>query len=293
MSLVWGLTWLPAKIASETVPPILLAALRFIAAGLCFGIFAVATRMPLTVQRPGRVLVASLLITTGCYGAVFWGVARAPTGLSGLVNFALMPLFVIGIGALHGVEPITRRRLGSVALGAVGLVLLFSTRTGAAAGGADDASVIAGLSAVVVGTASYAWGAVLSRPLVHAMPPVALAFWETLLGGLALLPISFLVEGYDRSSFAALSEPRAYLSLAFLVGAGSLVGFSIYLWLVREWGTFRAGLYAFVSPAVAVAVGVAWGGEAFGWPEAFGMAVMLGATALVITERPSKDLSAS
>ena len=84
MSLVWGLTWLPLKLASEAVPPILLAAVRFILAGLCFGAFALATRLPLSAPQPGRVLWASLLITTGCYAPLFWGVARAPSGLSAI-----------------------------------------------------------------------------------------------------------------------------------------------------------------------------------------------------------------
>ena len=64
---------------------------------------------------------------------------------------------------------------------------------------------------------------------------------------------------------------------------GSLGAFSIYLWLVRDWGAFRAGLYAFVSPVVAVAVGVAVAQEPFGWPEACGMVLMLAATTLAIT----------
>lgn len=280
MSLVWGLTWLPMKLAAEAVPPILLAAVRFILAGFCFGAFALATRLPLAAPQPGRVLWASLLITTGCYGALFWGVAQAPSGLSAVVNLALMPVFSILIAALYGQERITTRRLASVALGVAGLVLLFSARLG----GGGGTGVVLGLAAVIVGTASYAWGAVVSRPLMGAMPPVALAFWETLLGGIALLPISFLVEGFDPAHFVAFAEPKALFGLAFLVGGGSLVAFSTYLWLVREWGAFRAGLYSFVSPAIAVAVGIVWAGEAFGWPEALGMAVMLGATALVVLE---------
>ena len=73
------------------------------------------------------------------------------------------------------------------------------------------------------------------------------------------------------------------MGLIILVLGGSLGGFSIYLWLVRDWGAFRAGLYSFVSPVVAVSVGVAFANEAFGWPEAIGMAVMLSATALALT----------
>jgi drug/metabolite transporter (DMT)-like permease len=279
MALIWGLTWLPMKIASEAVPPIFLAMMRFLLAGLCYLAFILVKGLPLKMVQPWRVIVASLLITTGCYSLLFWGVARAPTGLSSIVNLSLMPIFLILIGALYGQERITPRRLGAIALGVLGLVMLFSGRTGTAQDGA-----LFGLAAVALATLSYAWGGVVSRPLMQRMHPITLAFWETSIGALGLIPVSLLVEGYDPAYFAGLTDGRAILGLIILVLGGSLGGFSIYLWLVRDWGAFRAGLYSFVSPVVAVAVGVAFANEAFGWPEAIGMAVMLSATALALTE---------
>jgi drug/metabolite transporter (DMT)-like permease len=253
--------------------------MRFLLAGLCYLAFILVKGLPLKMVQPWRVIVASLLITTGCYSLLFWGVARAPTGLSSIVNLSLMPIFLILIGALYGQERITPRRLGAIALGVLGLVMLFSGRTGTAQDGA-----LLGLAAVALATLSYAWGGVVSRPLMQRMHPITLAFWETGIGALGLIPVSLLVEGYDPAYFAGLTDGRAILGLIILVLGGSLGGFSIYLWLVRDWGAFRAGLYSFVSPVVAVAVGVAFANEAFGWPEAIGMAVMLSATALALTE---------
>jgi len=287
MALIWGLTWLPMKIASEAVPPIFLAMMRFLLAGLCYFAFILVKGLPLKMVQPGRVIVASLLITTGCYSLLFWGVARAPTGLSSIVNLSLMPIFLILVGALYGQERITPRRLGAIALGVLGLVMLFSGRTGTAQDGA-----LLGLAAVALATLSYAWGGVVSRPLMQTMHPITLAFWETSIGALGLIPVSLLVEGYDPAYFAGLTDGRAIMGLTILVLGGSLGGFSIYLWLVRDWGAFRAGLYSFVSPVVAVAVGVAFANEAFGWPEAIGMAVMLSATALALTEGKRAAVSA-
>jgi drug/metabolite transporter (DMT)-like permease len=115
------------------------------------------------------------------------------------------------------------------------------------------------------------------------MHPLSLAFWETTIGVIGLIPASLLIEGYDPGRFVALADGRALLGLSVLVLGGSLGAFSIYLWLVRDWGAFRAGLYAFVSPVVAVAVGVAVAQEPFGWPEACGMILMLAATTLATT----------
>ncbi|WP_043358998.1 DMT family transporter [Belnapia sp. F-4-1] len=284
MALIWGLTWLPMKMASEAVPPIFLATVRFFMAGILFFVFIKIRGLPLRTPVFGRVIVASLLITTGCYGLLFWGVAYAPSGLSAIVNLALMPIFLALIGFVYRQEHITGRRACAIGLGAVGLVLLFSSRTGAAQ---NSASAAFGLAAVALGTASYAWGSIVSRPLMQSMPPIVLAFWETTIGAVGLLPVSLLVEGYDPDRFAALADERALIGLGVLVLGGSLGAFSIYLWLVREWGAFRAGLYAFVSPVIAVAVGVVFAHEPFGWTEAAGMGIMLAATALSLASPKS------
>ncbi|RDI60992.1 DMT family transporter [Microvirga subterranea] len=281
MALIWGVTWLPMKLASEVVPPIFLAATRFLLAASCFLPILLARGLPLRSAMFGRIVVASLLITTGCYGFLFWGVAVAPSGLSATVNLALMPIFLVVIGALYGQERITARRIGAIALGVAGLVLLFSGRNGAVQGGAMAAL---GLGAVAVGTVSYAWGSVISRPLTKAMPPMVLAFWQSLIGGLGLVPVSLALEGYDPARFAALADGRAILGLSVLVIGGSLFAFSIFLWLVRDWGAFRAGLYSFVSPIIAVVIGVVYAQEPFGWAETVGMGVMLAATALTLAE---------
>jgi drug/metabolite transporter (DMT)-like permease len=290
MALIWGLTWLPMKVASEVVPPIFLAAMRFLLAGPCFLAVAMAQGLSLRSGQFGRIVAASLLITTGCYGFLFWGVARAPSGLSAIVNLSLMPIFLVIIGALYGQERITMRRVGAIGLGILGLVLLFSGRSSATQSGLMP---IVGLVAVAIGTVSYAWGSVISRPLTLSMPPLVLAFWQSLIGGMALVPVSLFIEGYDPAHFAGLSDARAIFGLSILVLGGSLIAFWIYLGLVRDWGAFRAGLYAFVSPIIAVTVGVVYADEPFGWAEGLGMGIMLAATALSLSEKKIMEPAAS
>ncbi len=290
MALIWGLTWLPMKVASEAVPPIFLAAVRFLLVAPCFLAIALAQGLSLNSSQFGRIVAASLLITTGCYSFLFWGVARAPSGLSAIVNLSLMPIFLVVIGALYGQERITIRRAVAIGLGILGLVLLFSGRTGAVQNGTTP---VFGLIAVAIGTISYAWGSVISRPLTLSMPPLVLAFWQSLIGGIALAPVSLVIEGYDPAHFGGLSDARAVFGLGVLVLGGSLIAFWIYLWLVRDWGAFRAGLYAFVSPIIAVAVGVVYAGEPFGVAEGLGMGIMLAATALSLSEKKSATTASS
>ena len=195
----------------------------------------------------------------------------------------------MGIGALHGEERISLKRVCAVGLGAVGLAVLFATGDPAAEGQtALGREAALGLGAVAVATLSYVWGAIVSKPIVRTGAPVALAFWQTTIGGVALLGVSLALEHPDGSAIMNLAHGPPLAGLAFLVLFGSLVGFSIYLWLLREWGAFRTSLYAFVSPAVAVTVGVVWAGEHFGRHEAIGMAILLGAAALSVEPRRAR-----
>lgn len=286
MALIWGVGWLPTKLAIGVVPPIFFACTRFTLAALGFLILARLSRLRLRPGRPGRLLAASLLVTTGTYALVFWGVARAPSGLAAVVNLGLMPIFLMMVGALHGQERVTPRRVAAIALGLAGLGLLFSGRIGGeGAAGGEGVEAALGLAAVALGTLSYAWGTVVSRPLAQGMPPLVLAFWESGLGALGLIPVSLAVEGWDPARLAALGDPRALGGIAMNVGGGSLIAFPIFLMLLRDWGPFRAGLYAFVSPVVAVLVGFALAGERVDWLEGAGMAVTLAATALAL-KRP-------
>lgn len=279
MAVVWGLTWLAAKSATAAAPPVFVAALRLILAAVLFAGWCLVARLPFAVRRPRRLLASALLINTGCYSFLFWGVAHAPTGLAAILNLSLIPFLSITIGAAYREEVITPRRVAAMALGILGLVLLFSTRSH---GGGEGGRVAEGLGAVVIGTFSYAWGAIVSKPLVRATSPIVLAFWQTLIGGVAMLLVSVALEGFSPSELGHLAQGRALAGFSFLVLGGSLVGFSVYLWLLREWGAFRAGLYAFVSPVIAVAIGVLYAGEPFGAAEAAGMATMLAAAGLAI-----------
>lgn len=281
MAFIWGIGWLPTKLALEVVPPIFFACTRFTLAALGFLTMAKLRGLSLGIARPGRVLAASFLITTACYAFVFWGLAQAPSGLAAVVNLGLMPIFLIGVGAAYGQERITPRRLVAIGLGLAGLALLFSGRLGS---GPDAGRAALGLASVATGTLAYAWGSVISRPLMQTTPPLVLAFWESGLGTLGLIPVSLLAEGWDPGRFAALGDPRALGGIAMMVGGGSLIAFPIFLMLLRDWGAFRAGLYAFVSPVVAVLVGLVFAGEHVDAAEGLGMAVTLAATALALGE---------
>lgn len=288
MCLVWGLTWLPVKVGASHVPPVFLAAVRFSLAGVLMLLWAGRDLPKVPAGAWPRLIVTALLLNTANYSLLFWGTAYAPTGLAAIVNFATIPIFtLLASRAIEG-ERIDARKLAAIGLGTVGLGFLFATRAlgGLSAVHGDPLEAV-GLAAVAFGTLFYCTGAVLSRPIAGTMPTLTLAGWQTLIGGVGLSAVSALVEPVGRADFAALVRSPVLPAVVFLIIGGSLMGFTIYMRLLRDWGAFRAGLYAFISPAIAVGVGVIVLSEPFGVSEAVGALLMFGAAAIAL-KRPER-----
>lgn len=280
MSLIWGLTWAAIKVGLTDIPPLMLAAARYL---LTAALLVVAVRGASNAFADGRAMrtiTSALLVNAGTYGLLFWGMQHVPSGLSGLVNLALVPLMLFALAAATGEERPSWRHAVALAIGCAGLVALFWTRLGE--GGSGNGL---GLAAIVVATACYCVGSVMARPLVGPVKPLALTLVQATIGGAALLALSVAFEPVSYETFDRLLTPAALGSLFFLSIMGTIVAYTMYLVLLREWGTVRAGLYAFVSPIVALAVGALLFGERIGWAEVGGAVLLLVAAAVALFRR--------
>ena len=277
MSLIWGLTWAAIRIGLTDLPPLLLAAARYLLAAAILLMFVRGLAAAFVEGRAWRTLVSALLVNTGTYGLLFWGMQHVPSGLSGLVNLALIPIFLFGLAVLTGEERPTWRHALALAIGSAGLVGLFWTRLGAGGGSSGI-----GLAAIVVATAAYCVGSVVARPLIGPVAPLAFTTVQAVIGGTALLALSVAFEPISPAMLGALATPSALGSLAFLSVLGTICAYTIYLVLLREWGTVRAGLYAFVSPIVALATGAALFDEVIGGAEIAGAVLLLMAAGIAL-----------
>jgi drug/metabolite transporter (DMT)-like permease len=279
MCVIWGFTWIAIKTGVAQVPPFFFAGARLLAAGGLLLVLSRARGKRLSwVGRHARVIWAAFLVNTVTYGLVFWGMQYVPSGLSAVVNLALIPLGLFSIGLLAREETFSYRKLVAILLGVTGLTTLFIPKLTLE----QEAPALLGMVALVAGTLAYCWGSVLSRPLLRELDAMSLSGSLMLIGGLGLVLMSGFFEPMGRDVFAHFFTWPVLASWAFLVFGGSVVAFTIYLSLLRDWGPSRAGLYAFVSPIVAVALGVALFGEPFGAYELTGSAVMLFAAGLAM-----------
>lgn len=282
MCVIWGLTWLATKAGIAVVPPLLFVGTRFVVAGGVMVAFCLARGAALPGPRAGllRLVAVTLLMVVATYGLLFWGMLYVPSGLSAVLDLAIMPMALLVIGALLGEESLNSRRIVAIGVGTLGLLLLFGPKAVGAATGA--ASELVGSAAILASSVTYSWGSILARPLLRQFQPEALAGTTMAAGGVALVLLAVALEPGATTALLGAWGYQAWLGWLFLVLFGSLAAYTIYLRLLRDWGPVRAGSYAFISPLIAVLVGIAVLDEEVTALDVLGMLTMLAGARLCV-----------
>lgn len=280
---IWGATWIAIKTGVEHVPPLFFGATRLITAGLLILLWRRLRGESISVAGPDRprLVVVGVLIAGLTYAFLFWGMQFVDSGLAAVVNMSLMPIALYAFGILQGSERLNALHCGALIIGLLGLVALFRP----ALPGSGGEMEIIGLAAVVLGSLAYCWGSVLNRGLLRRYDPFLLSGYATLIGGVFLLPLSMLLEPVTFETFMAYTRADVLAGWLFLIFGGSLIALTLFFRLLHAWGPARAGLYGFLSPVIAVLIGILLFGEEFDLVDAIGSALLLG-SALAILRRP-------
>jgi len=272
---VWGSTFLAQRVALAAFAPLRMTGIRFFAAGaLLYGIVRMrGERAPTPRALGAAAVVAVPLFLVGMGGAAV-ALERTPSGAVALV-WGSVPLWTAILDGLWG-NRLRRAEIAGLAFGlfGVGLVALRGSLR-------SDPGPAALLAAAAL---CYALGLALTRRWPLAAGGMAMAT-SMLIGGLMLLGASVL-----RGEAALMVTRPAIVALAYLVGPGSLLGWSALGWLLRNARTSLAMSYAYVNPVVALLLGAAFGGERFGAADVVALGLVLlavGSVALAERSVPS------
>ena len=280
--LVWGSTYLAIKIGVHDLPPLTMAGLRYVTAGLVLypiAIRAGAARTRAT-DRPGRrqwlssAVVGFLLLVFG-NGSLSIGEQTLDSGFAAVL-VATVPLWMVVFAWPIRRERPTKAGVGGLWIGLVGVAAL----TGAGSGSPHLAEV-----ALVLG-ASCAWG--LGSVLAHrlALPRRALvaAALEMIAGG-ALLLVAATVRGEYAEMRWSHVPVDGWLALLYLIGPGSLLAFTAYGYALSRLPLSTVSTYAYVNPVVAVLLGVVVLGEDLSVNQVLGTALIVASVVLTLHRR--------
>jgi len=145
-----------------------------------------------------------------------------------------------------------------------------------------------GACALIVAAISWSVAASLSRKLALPAAKVMSSGAQMLAGGV-LLTVTAMLLGEFRGFHAQAVSRETWLALAYLIVAGSIVGFTAYVWLIHHESPTRVGTYAYVNLVVAVLVGYFLGGEGIGPRTIVGTLLVL-ASVVVITTTPKNKV---
>ncbi len=249
---VWGSTYLGMKLAIDTMPPFVMGFLRFVPAGVLLA-GAILVRERRSIRRPtpaelrDAAIVGTLLLLGGT-GLVAWGEQTVQTGIAALM-IGLVPAWLAVLGrALFG-ERMSGLAATGIVVGLVGVAVLAWPVGGV--GQLDPAGMLALAVAPVfwsLGTIYAARRAVLPRPALFASGV------EMIAGGVACLLVALLTGEMGTFDPGAVSV-TSWFGVGYLVVVGSLIGYTIYAWLLTAAPLPRVSTYAYVNPVVAVILG--------------------------------------
>ena len=255
---IWGSTYLAIRFAIETIPPFLMAGTRFVIAG---GVMYVVARIA-GAPRPSwlhwrSALVVGALLLLGGNGGVVWAEQHVASGVTAML-VASEPLWVVLIDWARpgGKRPTHGEAIGLIT-GFVGVVWLVNpvSAVGRGAGGELIGSLV-----VVIAALSWALGSVVSRNASHVQSPFLDTAMKMFAGGCCLVLAGTLRGDWGVFELAAVST-RSLWAYLYLIGAGSLIGFTSYIWLLRHTSLAKASTYAYVNPVVAIVLGWVLAGE--------------------------------
>jgi drug/metabolite transporter (DMT)-like permease len=283
---VWGSTFLAIRVGVQEVPPFLLAAMRFFTAGLIlYGWMRfTGTPSPTIRQWKGAVFLGTLIFLID-YGCLFWAEQRVPSGIAAVV-LATIPVFITLLEIIFLRTQRLTLRLGlALIVGTCGVAVLVNHSFSF-----NEVPVNrAGALALLVAAFTWSIATILTRrlPLPASKPMSAAA--QMLAGGIQLFILAALTGEFARFRVQGVST-KAWFALIYLIIAGSIVGFTAYIWLLHYESPTKVGTYAYVNPVVAVLVGYFFGGEAVGPRTLVGtLLVLVSVIAITTTPKNTKD----
>ncbi|MFD0669883.1 DMT family transporter [Cohnella sp. GCM10027633] len=255
MCMIFGTTFLAIKIGIEAgLPPFLTAGLRFTAAGLVLlGWMLLKGKVRLSLLLRKELVFIGLGSTFMTFAALYWAEQHVDSGIAAILS-ATGPMIILGLQALvtKQAQGFGRSAYVGCMIGFAGVIVLLLPKL--VVGG--DSLWVIGCVLILLGEVGYAAGSLLTRRVIvqlNEVSPIAINAVQMLYGGLALLVLSSFSERMSVAPFLTLSGAG---SLFYLIVIGSMLGHSLYAWLIKATNAFFPSTWLYVSPLIAMVLGV-------------------------------------
>ncbi len=282
---VWGSTFLAIRVGVFQMPPLIMAGIRFFAAGVILYAWmrVMGTPSPTRRQWMGASLLGTVIFVLD-YGCLFWAEKRVASGIAAVI-LATIPVFMTLLEIIFlRTQRLTLRLALALLIGLAGVATLMNRSFSLGEMPVDRL----GATALILAAFSWSAAAIITRrvPLPDSKPMSAAA--QMVSGGAQLFVVAAFTGEYANFHPQVISR-NVWFALIYLIIAGSIVGFTAYVWLLHYESPTRVGTYAYVNPVVAVILGYFFGGEGLGRRTILGTLLIL-ASVITITTTPKNSM---
>ncbi|EAW3905163.1 drug/metabolite exporter YedA [Salmonella enterica] len=266
--IIWGSTYFVIRIGVESWPPLMMAGVRFLSAGMLLMAFLLlrGEKLPPLRQTINAALIGLLLLAVGNGLVTVAEHQNVPSGIAAVV-VATVPLFTLCFSYFFGIKTRKLEWVG-IAIGLAGIILLNS--------GGNLSGNPWGAILILIGSMSWAFGSVYGSRIALPVGMMAGAI-EMLAAGVVLLCAAFL----SGEKLATLPGLSGFMAVGYLALFGSIIAINAYMYLIRNVSPALATSYAYVNPVVAVLLGTSLGGERLSPVEWAALGVIVFAVVLV------------
>jgi len=276
--IIWGSTYVSIALAIKSVPPLMMAGMRFSASGIILFAWALATGekvQPLASFAKSS-LAGVLMLGIGT-GALIWSEQYLPSGLAAII-VASVPLFFVLMDKRHWRENFSSKSIViGLLVGFAGILLLFQGK-----GSLDlhNTQQLVAFLVLFIGSLFWAGGSLYAKYATTQGSTIMKAAVQMMAAGVTGFVAAFIAGEQNNFHWSAVTAESIYAML-YLVFIGSLVGYIAYIWLLSVRPPAMVGTYAYVNPVVAVFLGWLLHNEAILPRQILALLVILGGVLLV------------
>jgi drug/metabolite transporter (DMT)-like permease len=284
---LWGSTYLAIRIGVQDLPPALMSGTRFTLAGAILLAFLLLRGVPLPPRAMfGPIALTGMLLLFGGNLLVTVAEITVPSGMAAVLVANLPFVLVLCEATLKDGERITPLGAAGLVIGFAGMLILMWPKLAATRYG--GLSSLRGEGALLAANLCWAIGSIYSKRRVRGTPPLMAVAFEMLFAGVALCLFGLLLGEASRVHLTT----RAALAVLWLLTAGSLFGYSAYMWLLSHVPAVKVSTYAYVNPVIALLLGWSFLGEPLDTRVGVGTLVILAGVALVNLARIRRRVAA-
>lgn len=283
LCLIWGTTWIFIKIGLEDLPPISFAATRFLLAVtiLFFVIRIQKIPLPKTRKEWGLIALTGVLQFSINYSMVFWSEQYITSGLAAVLQTMITVFGLILAWFFLPNERITRLKVFAVALGIVGVTVIFIDQLTV-----QSLMAFLGSVGIVVGAYAAAQASILVKARGGAFHPAALVFGQMICGLPLIIIYSLIAEGNPLTFHWTW---RSVVCVLYLTIFGTVAAFWLYYWLLGKIESTKAMMISLVTPLIAVVIGAIVLGERLPPQTGLGGLLIIASIGLIVFRRRSLE----